>query len=188
MKQQPYIRTVIITLLGLLMYSLMLDNVIPERLSINLSEQAETDIRAPITVIDQAATEQRRSDAVASIDSQTRHNTKYEEERVQQADDIFSVIERVRNVANTEDEEDSEDEVTVEEQIEKVRSDFSDTTNADLEDESIVALLNASDSQFQGALDTALDTVHETMSQQIRIGTLQEAKDQAKSKSQGYRR
>ncbi|WP_169871055.1 HD family phosphohydrolase [Shouchella patagoniensis] len=185
MKQQPYIRTVIITLLGLLMYSLMLDNVIPERLSINLSEQAETDIRAPITVVDQAATEQRRSDAVASIDSQTRHNTKYEEERVQQVDDIFSVIERVRNGTDTEAEEDSEDEVTVDDQIEKVRTDFSDTTNADLDDESIVALLNASDNQFQGALDTALDTVHETMSQQIRIGTLQEAKDQAEEQVSG---
>lgn len=184
MKQQPYIRTVIITLLGLLMYSLMLDNVIPERLSINLSEQAETDIRAPITVVDQAATEQRRSDAVASIDSQTRHNTKYEEERVQQVDDIFSVIERVRNGTDTE-EEDSEDEVTVDDQIEKVRTDFSDTTNADLDDESIVALLNASDNQFQSALDTALDTVHETMSQQIRIGTLQEAKDQAEEQVSG---
>ncbi|MBU3535372.1 hypothetical protein KHT87_13025, partial [Alkalihalobacillus clausii] len=83
-KHQPYIRVTILAILGVLIYVSMLDNVIPERLNVNLSEPAEQDIRAPMTVVDQAATEQRRTEAIASIDSQMKHNTKYEEDRVQQ--------------------------------------------------------------------------------------------------------
>ncbi|WMM32197.1 HD family phosphohydrolase [Shouchella clausii] len=182
-KHQPYIRVTILAILGVLIYVSMLDNVIPERLNVNLSEPAEQDIRAPMTVVDQAATEQRRTEAIASIDSQMKHNTKYEEDRVQQVNDIFSVIGSVRgDSAELEgEEEDSDDQdVPLEDQVERVRADFSDTTNADLQDETIVALLEATDAQFQLALDTSVNTVHETMSQQIRVGDLQEVKQEAR--------
>ena len=66
-KQQPYIRTVIYTILGLIMYGMMLDNIIPKQLEVNLSEPAEQDIRAPMTVENRVATEQRRTEAVGAV-------------------------------------------------------------------------------------------------------------------------
>ncbi|GAF11975.1 membrane protein [Bacillus sp. JCM 19045] len=170
----------ILSVIALFMYGLMLDNVIPEQLTVNLSEPAERDIRAPITVEDRAATLQRQEEAVNSIESQTKHNTSYEEDRVQQVNDIFSVIDQARSGNDSSDEENEEDVLSIDEKIELVREDYSATTNADLSDESIEALLNASDFQFQSGLDTAINSVHEAMSQQIRVGQLQDAKREAR--------
>lgn len=97
------------------MYGLMLDNVIPEQLTVNLSEPAERDIRAPITVEDRAATLQRQEEAVNSIESQTKHNTSYEEDRVQQVNDIFSVIDQARSGNDSSDEENEEDVLSIDE-------------------------------------------------------------------------
>ncbi|AIC94063.1 HD family phosphohydrolase [Shouchella lehensis] len=176
-KQQPYIRTVIYTILGLIMYGMMLDNIIPEQLEVNLSEPAEQDIRAPMTVENRVATEQRRTEAVGAVESQMKHNRQYEEDRVQQVNDIFTVIRLER-----EQEADEEEEApSISDQIENVRSDLSSSTNADLSDEALEVLLTTSDYQFQAAQEAAVNTVHETMSEPIKVGDLQEAKQNAEN-------
>ncbi|MFS0786281.1 HD family phosphohydrolase [Shouchella sp. 1P09AA] len=175
-KQQPYIRTVIFTILGFIMYGLMLDNIIPEQLEVNLSEPAEQDIRAPMTVENRVATEQRRTEAVSSVESQMRHNQNYEEDRVQQVNDIFTIIRLVREQDASEDEDEA---ASVSDQIEDIRADLSASTNADLPDEALEILVTASDFQFQSAHEAAVNTVHEIMSQPIKVGDLQESKQEA---------
>ncbi|SDC31222.1 HD family phosphohydrolase [Shouchella lonarensis] len=174
-KHQPYTRAVIFALIGVIMYVMMIDNIIPERLNIALSTPAEQDLHSRVTVEDKQATEKRREEARESIESQMKHKKNYKEERRQHVETIFSVVAKVRDEAKEADKK-----MSVKDQIKEIRNDFSDSMNTEISDDQLTVLLDTPDQQFELAKDTAVSAVYETMSEQIRVGELQEAKQLAK--------
>ncbi|WP_059102659.1 HD family phosphohydrolase [Shouchella shacheensis] len=180
-KHQRSIRAVILSMLAILMYVLMLDNVIPERLDVHLSEQATEDIRSPLTVENTEKTEQRRNEAVSAVGSSYEQKREYEQRQVTQVKDLFAYIGQVQEDAEEESEGDVESPPPLEDQLDSVREVLSNQANADLSESTLEAFLTASEAQLDFAEEAATNALHEAMSGQIGVSDLQEVQEEAEA-------
>lgn len=164
--------------MGILLYLLMLGNVIPETLDIRLSQIADQDIRSPITVENRAATEERRNEAIEAIGPIYEQKREYAQNQVVKVNDIFDLINRVRNDIPVEDNGISDEDYFAE-QIELVQREISDGTSNDLSEDTLITLLETSDTQLQIAREATTNAVFEIMSERVTIRDLAEAKEEA---------
>lgn len=156
----------------------MLGNVIPETLDVRLSQIADQDIRSPITVENRAATEERRNEAIEAIGPIYEQKREYAQNQVVKVNDIFDLINRVRNDIPVEDNGISDEDYFAE-QIELVQREISDGTSNDLSEETLITLLETSDTQLQIAREATTNAVFEMMSERVTIRDLAEAKEEA---------
>ncbi|HHY21426.1 MAG TPA: HD family phosphohydrolase [Bacilli bacterium] len=177
LKEQKYIRVILYILLGFMMYFVMLDNVLPEKLNIRLSSVAEHDIRSPMTVENKAATEQKRQEAVEAISPVFVQKKEYAQHQVEKANDIFDLIAQV----NHENEQASEGtgaiKQTEAEKLAYVKEVLSSGTSNHLSDETLLSLLQASNEQLQIAKETTANVVYEVMTKRISLSDLEAAKE-----------
>ncbi|TWI57747.1 HD family phosphohydrolase [Halalkalibacter nanhaiisediminis] len=177
-RDHQYIRTILFFIMGILLYLLMLGNVIPETLDIRLSQIADQDIRSPITVENRAATEERRNEAIEAIGPIYEQKREYAQNQVVKVNDIFDLINRVRNDIPVEDNGISDEDYFAE-QIELVQREISDGTSNDLSEDTLITLLETSDTQLQIAREATTNAVFEIMSERVTIRDLAEAKEEA---------
>ncbi|KMK76654.1 membrane protein [Alkalihalobacillus pseudalcaliphilus] len=188
-------RFTLLAIMGVLLYILMLGNIIPDKIDIQLSQAIEQDIRSPITVEHKAATEERRKEAVAAIGPVYDLKQEYSQNQVGKVTDIFELIRQVAADYEAEQEDlrkqqeeleegeeleveiPSEEEVR-EEQLAYIHETLAIGTSNDLSDETIVTLLESSDSQLQIAQEATANAVFDIMNEQISIRDLGEKKDQ----------
>ncbi len=178
-SDHQYIRGVLFFCLGIFIYLLMLDNILPETLDIRLSQIAEQDIRSPITIENKVATEEKRTEAVNAIGPVYEQKQEYSQAQVAKVNDIFELIDSVNQLEAEEREEQSKDKL-LEEQLAYVQEVLSSGTSNDLSEETIVTLLEASPAQLKIAKEATTNAVHEVMSETITIRNLTEAKDSVK--------
>ncbi len=151
-------------------------------MDIRLSQIADKDIRSPITIEHQTATEERRSAAVDEVGPVYDLKREYAQRQVKKIDDIFELLQQVR-LTEAEAEENSEEEPLSEEEqlegnVEYVKEVLSLRSNNGITDQALVTLLQATDSQLQIARETTTNAVHEVMSERISIRELPEAKQE----------
>ncbi|GAE33398.1 HD family phosphohydrolase [Halalkalibacter akibai] len=190
-RDHQYIRGFLFFMIGIILYVLLLGNVLPEKLDVQLSQIAEQDIRSPITIEHKTATEERRSAAVDEVSPVYELKREYAQNQVRKVHDIFDLVIQVRTEAEAEQEAILESEETAEEaldeeemlsrQVEFVKEVLSPKTSNDLSDETLITFLQATDSQLQIARETTTNAVHEIMSVRISIRDLSEAKEEVKS-------
>ncbi|MBM0064315.1 HD family phosphohydrolase [Alkalicoccobacillus gibsonii] len=182
-KQHRYIKSILVFLTAVFLYVMMLGNVIPEQLDIHLSDTAEEDIRSPITIENRQATEQLQSEAVDNVDPNYVLKQNYAETQGGRVNDIFELVIQVKKDQTTsesdseEDEEEVDEEERLEESLNSVKDALSSGTSNQLSDETIITLLETSESQLVLAKEATSNTVFEVMSEQIEAGDLQEARD-----------
>ncbi|WP_078552780.1 HD family phosphohydrolase [Bacillus alkalicellulosilyticus] len=188
-KDHRYIRNILFLILALFLYGVMIDNVIPEKLDIQMSTVAEVDIRSPITVENKAATDMKRKEVIEAIRPVYVQKKEYAQLQVEKINDIFELINQVNEEYETNEEEVleeeaivEEDEVNLEEKLEYVQSVISYGTSNDLSDETILTLLQANDIQLQMARETTMNAVYEIMIQRIPINELSAAKQSVEDK------
>ncbi|GAE26977.1 membrane protein [Halalkalibacter wakoensis JCM 9140] len=182
LRDHQYIRRILFITVGIILYILLLGNVIPETMDIRLSQIADKDIRSPITIEHQTATEERRSAAVDEVGPVYDLKREYAQRQVKKIDDIFELLQQVR-LTEAEAEENSEEEPLSEEEqlegnVEYVKEVLSLRSNNGITDQALVTLLQATDSQLQIARETTTNAVHEVMSERISIRELPEAKQE----------
>ncbi|MBF0706508.1 HD family phosphohydrolase [Alkalihalobacillus hwajinpoensis] len=155
-------------LVALIMYLTMLSNVIPESLDVSLYSRADHDIASPITIENKTATEDERSKA-AQIDAKYVYRDEVSQSQVDQLNDLFSGIEKVKN-------NDSDDAETTEEKITELESLLSVSMSAELSNETLVPLLEAELSQISLIKELTLSEVMEVMTDRVSIDNLEQSK------------
>lgn len=181
-KEHRNIRIVLFIILGIIMYFSMVGNVIPEKLNIKMSQIAETDIRSPIAIENKAETDQKRKEALDSVQPVFVQKKEYAHLQVEKVNDIFNLIAQVNNELPTAEGEDEAKEPTIEEKLEYVKEIISSDSSDELSDETLLTLLKASETQLQMAREATANAVHDVMNQKIAIGDLKAAKEEVKSK------
>ncbi|WP_227934931.1 HD family phosphohydrolase [Alkalihalobacillus deserti] len=181
-RDHQYIRGILFFLIGILLYILLLGNIIPEKIDVQLSQIADQDIRSPITAEHKTATEERRSAAVDEVSPIYELKKEYAQNQVRKVHDIFDLVNQVRLDEledNVEIEQDEED--ILNRQINFVKDVLTSRTSNDISDQTLVTFLQASDSQLQIARETTTNAVYEIMSERISIKDLTEAKEEVRS-------
>ncbi|MCL7747245.1 HD family phosphohydrolase [Halalkalibacter alkaliphilus] len=184
LREHQYIRAILFCSIGFILYILLLGNVIPETLDIRLSQIADKDIRSPITIEHRTATEERRSAAVDEIGPVYDLKREYAQHQVKKVDDIFDVVNKAKNmeeelVPNRDlEEEPLGEEELIELQIEYMKEVLSLRRSNGITDQTLIALLDAGESQLQIAKETTTNAVHEVMSERISIRELADAKQE----------
>nr|WP_273841262.1 HD family phosphohydrolase [Halalkalibacter alkalisediminis] len=186
-RDHQYLRGILFFAIGILLYLLLLGNVIPEKLDVQLSQIAEQDIRSPITAEHKTATEERRSAAVDDVSPVYELKREYAQNQVRKVHDIFDLVNQVR-IDEAEEEElgdntetDRDEEEVLNRQIDFVKDVLTPRTSNDISDETLKTFLQASESQIQIARETTSNAVHEIMSERISIRDLLQAKEEVRS-------
>ncbi|WP_332632152.1 HD family phosphohydrolase [Halalkalibacter flavus] len=184
LREHQYIRAILFCSIGFILYILLLGNVIPETLDIRLSQIADKDIRSPITIEHRTATEERRSTAVDEIGPVYDLKREYAQHQVKKVDDIFDVVNKAKNMeeelvpGRDLEEEPLGEEELIELQIEYMKEVLSLRRSNGITDQTLIALLDAGESQLQIAKETTTNAVHEVMSERISIRELADAKQE----------
>lgn len=114
LKGHRYIRVILFMCLGIIMYLSMVSNIIPNTLNVSLASYAQQDIRAPLTIENKSATEDKKQLAAESIDPQYTNNKAFAQKQVKKINDIFDLV----NQINTEAEQQYNEE------LEKIDEEF----------------------------------------------------------------
>ncbi|WP_413382423.1 HD family phosphohydrolase [Alkalihalobacillus sp. 1P02AB] len=199
LRENRYIRISLLVAMGVLLYILMLGNIIPDKIEIRLSQAVDQDIRSPITVENKAATEDRRKEAVTAIGPVYDLKQEYAQNQVGKVDDIFELVRQVAADYEAEQEalkerleeeleegeeveiETRTDEEILEEQLAYIHETLAIGTSNELSDETIITLLESSDSQLQIAQEATANAVFDIMNEQISIRDLTEKKEEVEN-------
>ncbi|WP_216830052.1 HD family phosphohydrolase [Alkalihalobacterium elongatum] len=183
-KDHRYLRGVLFIILAVFLFLAMLDNIIPEKVEVRMSTVAEQDIRAPITVENKIATEQKRKELLESVQPVYVLKKEYTQMQVEKINDIFDLIHLVNEeMTKTESESEGENEnLSLEDRLNYVQEVISSGTTNELSDETVRTLLLSSSSQLQVARETTTNAVHAVMSERIAINDLAQAKRSVKDK------
>lgn len=186
-RDHPYIRLILYFIMGVFVYFIMLGNVIPETLDVRLSQISDQDIRSPITIENKAATEDRRNEAVDAIGPVYEQKREYAQNQVVKVNDIFDLVKQVKSADSDasetdEQEEDISEEERLAELLEHVRKEISSGTSNDLSEQTLITLLESSETQLQIASEATTNAVYEVMSEQVRLRDLVQAKEEVRDK------
>ncbi|WP_209123010.1 HD family phosphohydrolase [Alkalihalobacillus sp. BA299] len=185
-KDHRYLRGVLFIILAIFLYAAMLDNVIPEKIEVRMSQVAEQDIRSPITVENKIATEQYRKEVLESVQPVYVLKKEYAQMQVEKVNDIFDLIHLVNEEMRKTELEAAEgqetEKISLEDRLKYVQEVISSGTTNDLSDETVRTLLLSTSNQLQVARETTTNAVHSVMSERIAINDLEQAKQSVKEK------
>ncbi|GAE30673.1 hypothetical protein [Halalkalibacter hemicellulosilyticus] len=185
LRDHRYIRIILFMIVSIILYFLMVGNIIHDTLDVRLSEMADRDIRAPITVEHRSETDERRAEARDSIAPVYELKREYAENQVRKVHDIFDLITQVRNEEEEELEEEeleedelplSTEEELLEDRLVYIKEVLSPGTSNDLSDDTLLTFLQATDSQLQIARESTTNAVYEIMSESISTRDVSDAK------------
>ncbi|MFA9558776.1 HD family phosphohydrolase [Evansella sp. AB-rgal1] len=205
-KHHRYIRFFLFVLIGVITYGLLVTNVIPETLEVEPGSISDQDIRSPITIEHKTETERLKQLAYESIGPIYTKKTQYVENQIARINEIFQTIRQVqREVSERIDEiealeaeleliaeedvvdssiteEDIPNEITLEEQVERVRSIIARQTREEISDETLITLLQASPENLEAAQETTASAIYDAMNEEINMDRTEEAKNEAERK------
>ncbi|WP_026286224.1 HD family phosphohydrolase [Salsuginibacillus kocurii] len=170
------VRVALFVLFGLILYAALVGHVKPEQLQITLSEEAPEDIRAPLTVENESATEQRREEALNNVEPVYVHQSHYARTQVERLSDIFGLIEQKR------EQEEEVEPASATDTVDELNEALSSQTRPVLDEEMVDVLLEVNERSFQMGREAAKNAVYEIMEQQIPVDEVQEARDNVENK------
>ncbi|MBU9722499.1 MULTISPECIES: HD family phosphohydrolase [Bacillaceae] len=139
-KNHRYIRIFLFIVLGVITYSLMVTNIIPETLEVEPGVVAEQDIRSPITIENKDETDQLKQAAYESIEPIYTTKPRYVQNQIERINDIFGTIRQVQQ----ENKEKSEEAEEIEERLEEIYEIQEEVDELEPELEEELELLEAS--------------------------------------------
>jgi cyclic-di-AMP phosphodiesterase PgpH len=197
LKDHRYIRIILYVILGIMMYLSMLSNVIPNTLNVSVGSVAEQDIRAPITIENKYATEEKKRLAAEAVGPQYTNKKDFEEKQAKKIDDIFNLINMINDEADQKYNEaikeikeqpfETQEElqlklsevqaVPIQDRLEQLRSIISNQTSDDLSDQTLNTFLEIDKSELKIAKEITLDAIRTVMRGEIGHNDVGEAKD-----------
>ncbi len=197
LKDHRYLRVSLFFTLGLIMYLAMLSNVLPNTIDVSLGSVAKEDIRAPITIENKTATNDKKQLAAEAVGPQFTNKKDFEEKQVKKIEKIFDLVnlindeaeqtyqEALNQVKQSEFKSDEEraaklnevNPVSIESRLEQLRSIISNQTSDNLSDETLLTFLESDKAESIIAKEMTLEAVRTVMSEEIRLNDVDKAKD-----------
>lgn len=104
-KKHPFIRGFLYLFLGIILYALMVGNVVPNVVDVSIGSVAEEDIRSPISMVDEQATEEAREQAATDVTPVYTQDNSITNNQINQLNRLFSHMrETITNTNLTNDE------------------------------------------------------------------------------------
>lgn len=169
--KSPVIYWSIFIFLGIMMYAVMLDVVLPKKIDVSLHQIANSDIQSPVEIVDQQATEEKKREALASAPSSYVYNKNAALIQVEKAGDVFDVIQSVQQESKA--KENKKDEKNLAKWVAEAKGKLADSANDELSDATIQTLFQANDRELSVAQDITSTAIYEAMSNKIKWGDLE---------------
>ena len=186
-NQKVYIWFVL-SLIGIVLFITLFNNVKPEVLNINKLEVAEQTIRSPITVEDKEKTEERKREAEELVKPVYVVKQEYMENRVDLVSSIFDaaleiqdeirekMTEKLEIAPNGDGEKPSVKDPTTGEKVNLLKEKLTETIVNDLSGSTLSALVSHSPEDLQIAKDATVTAVQKVMSTRIPATEVENAK------------
>ncbi|WP_280768501.1 HD family phosphohydrolase [Salipaludibacillus daqingensis] len=200
LKNHRFIRIFLFVILGIVTYSLLVSNIIPNTLEVETGTVSEADIRSPLTIENKTETERLKQEAYDSVEPVYSLRARYSQNQIERIQDIFHTIKQVKEeVEDRENEiemleeelEDFEEEdqqnteiedFTDEEKLDRTRNLLAEQSEKNLSDDTLVTLLNASMDDLQMAQETTTSAVYDVMNVEVQMNQVDSAKDEVERK------
>jgi cyclic-di-AMP phosphodiesterase PgpH len=179
----PFFRVLLFLLLGLILFAAMYNHVKPEKVNLNLFSVADSTIRSPITVEDKASTEEKRKEAIDSVQDVYILKKEYTENRVDLITSIFDSIVEVQNetinkdnVTDKETTAQSLEPLSPAQQLEVLKGKLTESVTKDISDNVLLALLKSSKDDLAIAKDLTVTAINNVMRLRISADDVENSK------------
>ncbi|ALC89899.1 hypothetical protein AM500_09000 [Bacillus sp. FJAT-18017] len=182
-----FFRVLFFSLLGIILFVSLYNNVKPDQLSINLFDVADRTVVSPVTVEDKESTERKRQEELDRVQGIYTVKTEYAKNQVDLVASIFdSAIE-----LNTEIQQDLKEEQennpkeeptpppkepTVSEKVKMLKEKLTQSVVEDLPEEVFTGLVSANNGQLSIAKDLTMTAINNAMEQPIPADEVENAK------------
>lgn len=184
--QNPFFQILLFGLLAALSYAMLVSNVKPEKIDVQLLEVSEETIRSPKTVEDTVKTEQEQEEAVKQVADVYVLKQEYAKNRVDLLSNIFASAAEVQTekaAAENGEEKDEGDgsknqDAVLLELVAAMKQKLTDDVNKNLSEKTYRELVTASESELSIAEDSTITAVNKIMNNRILNDEVEEARDQ----------
>lgn len=176
MERSRYLNVLLYAGLAAILFVVLFFHVKPESLDLDLFAVSEQTIYSPSTVDDQEATEEKKQEATDQVEDQYTLKKAYSDNRVDLISSLFEAIKEEKKAADEKENAPSDQEM-VKHVKEKLTTDMQEAVS----DQSIKALLQASEENLSFTKDSIITVVNSLMSKEITAAKLQDEKKQVKT-------
>jgi len=203
-KNHRFIRMFLFFILGVVTYSLLVSNIIPNTLEVETGAISESDIRSPLTIENKTETERMKQEAFDSIEPVYSMSSRYSQNQIERIQDMFHAIKQVQaeveereneiehldeeleNLENDENDAQEEpvvvEEISEDNQLERIRELLADQTSKNISDDTLKTLVNASSDDLQMAQETTTSAVYDVMNVEVHMDEVDIVKDEVERK------
>lgn len=172
--QLKYFKGFVFFFIAIFLYSMLIGNIVPDKLNIKLYQTASKDIISPLTIENKKATEKKQQEAADAVSPQYVYKRDYAELQSEQARETFNVCIEAQQTF-------PEDGVTSD-QLKQVRANLPSVVRDSLSDESLSLLLSSSPSQLEYMKELSSTAINEVMDQQISVDGVKKARENVANK------
>ena len=176
MERSRYLNVLLYAGLAAILFVVLFFHVKPESLDLDLFSVSEQTIYSPSTVDDQEATEEKKQEATDQVEDQYTLKKAYSDNRVDLISSLFEAIKEEKKAAD-----EKENPPTDQEMVKRVKEKLTTDMQEAVSDQSIKALLQASDENLSFTKDSIITVVNSLMSKEITAAKLQDEKKQVKT-------
>jgi putative nucleotidyltransferase with HDIG domain len=196
-ERSKAIRNALYSSIAVILYLAMLNNVIPEKLNVELYSIAEKDILSPIQIKDLEETRAKETEAAESVSAQYTYHSDKALTQIIKIQDIFeAVTELNRSVVNEgedgieeengeENEEVEPQELSSDEKVNQLRDQIPELSSDEISTGTLETLFNATASELSFAKDVTINAVNKVMENNIKIDEIQQYKQAVKDEIPG---
>ena len=171
----PFFRVLLFVILGAILYVTMFNNVKPEKVDISLFSVADKTIRSPITVEDKASTEEKRKEAIDSVQDVYILKKEYTQNRVDLITSIFDLILEVQEEKVDQGNQSADSDT---QRLTRLKGKLTDSITKDISDSVFLALLNSSKEELSIAKDSTVTAINNVMRLRISADDVENSKKQ----------
>lgn len=168
------VATVSFIIMGIILFSLLVSNVTPNVVDVNVYERAPRDIQSPITIPLEDQTEARKRLAEESVKNEYTFN---KDLALLQAEAMKDLIDIVITINKSEEKKsDGEAPLTIDQKLEQIKTTID---KSDISDETYTALAKASETELNNMKNLGPDVVNKVLSNPIMVEEVEEARNEA---------
>ncbi|MFG6494128.1 HD family phosphohydrolase [Fictibacillus sp. UD] len=168
------VATVSFIVMGIILFSLLVSNVTPNVVDVNVYERAPRDIQSPITIPLEDQTEARKRLAEESVKNEYTFNKDLALLQAEALKDLFDLVITINK--SEEEKKDDEAPLSMDQKLEQIKDSID---KSEISDETYTALAQASETELNNMKNLGPDVVNKVLSNPIMVEEVEEARNEA---------
>ncbi|MDM5315848.1 HD family phosphohydrolase [Fictibacillus sp. b24] len=168
------VATVSFIVMGIILFSLLVSNVTPNVVDVNVYERAPRDIQSPITIPLEDQTEARKRLAEESVKNEYTFNKDLALLQAEALKDLFDLVITINK--SEEEKKDDEAPLSMDQKLEQIKDSID---KSEISDETYTALAQASVTELNNMKNLGPDVVNKVLSNPIMVEEVEEARNEA---------